>query len=554
MKNGAQGLKLKTMLILLSLIPLLIGIVILALSSYRIMVSNLEDNTKEELRVASVSLKEYYEKDLASDKLSYDTEYIDTVSENGVDLTLFKDNIRFMTTIKDDSGKRIEGTPASDAVWAAVGEGGEELYSDDVVINDTDYYVYYVPIKSDGEVKGMAFSGKPATTIQAAKRNIIILVLVISLVLIIVSGIAVILIAKKVSDPLRAAAKGLGELSKGELGVKVDVKSRIAETNEILEAGGRLSETLNCTISGVKEKVSVLTSSAGILTKSSGTAKDTLDGLDAAASQIATGATSQAEEVTSSAASVSDVLLNMEHIGKNIQETNERTEEMYAQSDMVSKQFENLIATTKNSQMELNTINETMKRVSGAVEAVVKAAEQINDIAGQTNLLSLNASIEAARAGDAGKGFAVVANEISKLSTQSDASAEEIRNIMSTLREETDNAVGLVDGMNETMSRQVESSVESQKALEVLTSAIERTKENVKAVKTDSDQVEDLCRDLNGSISSLAAISEENAALTEETSAGINEITETVHEIGKMSDDLNDVAHNLEELTDYFKL
>lgn len=554
MKAEAKGIKIKTMLILLALIPLLIGIVVLALSSYRIMVTNLEDNTKEELRLAAVSLKEYYSEDLNSGKLVYDTGYIDTVSEIGVDLTLFKEDTRFMTTIKDSSGKRIEGTTASPEVWAEVGGKGQEYYSDSVVINDTDYYVYYVPISDGSEVKGIAFSGKPATMIQEAKRHIIMLVLAVSLILIILFSIAATMIARRVADPLRAAAGGLGEISKGKVGVRIEAKSRVAETNEILIAAGRLGETLNDTISGVKEKVSVLTSSAGTLTESTGTAKGTLDGIDGAASEIATGATSQAEEVTASASSVSDVLINMENIGKHILETRERTEEMFVQSDMVSREFEKLIRSTKNSQSELGIVNDTMRKVSDAVDAVVNAAEQINTIARQTNLLSLNASIEAARAGDAGKGFAVVADEISNLSTQSDASAEEIRNIMNTLREETENAVKLVEGMNAAMSEQVDSSENSRKALGVLAEAIERTKENVRAVQSRSDEVEKLCRDLNGSISSLAAISEENAALTQETSAGINEVTGTVHDIGGMADELNDVAHDLEKLTDYFKL
>lgn len=559
MRKTKKGLGIRNLLILFALIPLITAVVILAGASYKIMVDNLEDNTKEELRLAAKTLQEYYVYDLINGVdlvdgfIEYDPEYIDSVSQVGVDLTIFKDNVRFMTSIKDDSGKRIEGTTASDAVWQAVGVNGQEYYADDVVINNTDYYVYYMPLTDGETVYGMAFAGKPATMVQEAKKHIIMIVLLVSVVLLLFFSIVAMPVARRISKPLIDAAGGIGQISKGEIGVRIDTKSRIRETREIVDAANLLGETLNKTISGVKDKVAVLADHAGVLSESVGSVNSTIMNLDGAATEIANGACVQAEEVTESAASVAEVLSNMESIGQNIQETYECTEEMHRQSATVSEQFRILIEATLSSQSELRTVNENMGKVSHAVEAVIQAADQINNIAKQTNLLSLNASIEANRAGEAGKGFAVVATEISRLSTQSNQAAEDIRSIMDNLTMETENAVRLVHGMNSTMSRQVEDSENSQRALAELTKAIECTRENVNSVQQGSDEVQELCRKLNDSISNLSNISESNAASAEETSAGITRMNDTVRDIGAMSDELEHIAQILEELTDYFK-
>lgn len=558
MKTKGKGLTIKSMQIMYALIPLVTSIIVLSIASYFIVVSNLEANTKEELRLAAKTLREYYEYDLINDNdlvdgfCEYDTDYIDSVASVGVDFTLFKENIRFMTTIKDASGQRIEGTECSPAVWEAVGKNMQDYYSDDVVINGTDYYVYYMPLTDGTTVYGMAFAGKTCHEVNMAKQHVFIMVIISGVILIVFFFILASIVAKKVSDPLKAAAAGITEISKGNTDVKINASTNIRETREILNAANLLSETLNTTISGVKEKVSELADNANTLNNSTGTAKGTIDNLDTGANEIAAGAGSQAQEVTESAAAVSDVVNNMEEIGRNIEETNARTEEMYKQSEMVSSQFETLIEDTKRSSEELTSISEKMERVAGAVEAVVNAAQQINDIASQTNLLSLNASIEAARAGEAGKGFAVVADEISKLATESNDSAEEIRTIMNTLRAETDNAVTMINKMNDTMNKQVETSENSQKALNDLSNAIKETKENVSAVKEGTVKVQDLCNSLNDSISNLSAISEENAASAQHTSAGITQMNQTMGEIGDMADGLNDIAIKLEELTDYF--
>ena len=144
--NEKRGISITSMLILFALVPLTVTAIILVVISSVNIVNSIKTNTREELEVASQALRDYYEYDIINNIdlvdgfCEYDTTYIDKIKNRGIDLTLFKENIRFMTTIKDDSGKRIEGTKASDEVWKIV-SSGKEYYSDDVVINGKDYYL-----------------------------------------------------------------------------------------------------------------------------------------------------------------------------------------------------------------------------------------------------------------------------------------------------------------------------------------------------------------------------------------------------------------------------
>ena len=139
-------LNFKKLFIMFALIPLIVGIIVLSLISISSSANSIEDNIKEELRLAAKGLREYYEYDLVNDNdledgfCEYDTDYLDKMATTGIDFTLFKGNVRFMTTIKNEAGERIEGTSSGDGIWETI-QSGEDYYSNDVVINDVDYYV-----------------------------------------------------------------------------------------------------------------------------------------------------------------------------------------------------------------------------------------------------------------------------------------------------------------------------------------------------------------------------------------------------------------------------
>ncbi|MBR5116940.1 MAG: cache domain-containing protein [Lachnospiraceae bacterium] len=559
MEERKQGfLTLNKTLVMFALIPLTVSLVILGLAASVIMTQRIEENIKEELHVAAKSLQEYYAYDLINGIdlvdgfCEYDTEYIDTMKETGIDFTLFKDDIRFMTTIKDDSGKRIEGTAASPAVWSAV-KSGQSYYSDDVVINGHDYYVFYLPLGDSSNVMGMAFAGKIATSVKAAEKHLYTTIILIAVSMELLFLIIALLISRKIANPIKSVAETIEELSNGDVNAEIDAESHIAETIMLIESADRLSGALKNSISGIKGKTRELVDHSGNLDSTSSENAENMGNLNSAVEEIARGATEQAGEVQNAAQSVTEVMDNLSAINEAVVNAEQATGTMSEDSRRVIADFDVLIRDTNTSIDKLTSISEKMDAVARAVDDVNRAAGEINEIAEQTNLLSLNASIEAARAGEAGKGFAVVAGEISTLSDQSNKAAETIKTIMATLQTQTNDAVDSVSELSEMMQKQGETSKTSQESLHQLVSAIDTTKEQVESVREGSGAVSELCDKLNEIIQNLSAISEENAASAQETSASLSQVSVNTENIQHMATDLSGVADTLRELTEYFK-
>ena len=552
-----KKLTMRSMLILFAMVPMLTTVIVVVIVSSIMMTKNMEESIKEELKVASMALKEYYQYDLINDYdlvdgfIEYDTSYIDRMGQTGVDLTLFKENVRFMTPIVGADGKRIEGTEASPEVWAAV-KAGNDYYSDSVKINNIPYYVYYMPLGDASHCYGMAFSGKPATDVKAAERNLYLTVILIAALFSAIYVVLVIILSKKVATPIKEAALAVEGIADGKLDVKLTSSSIIDESIMLLTSTNRLAETLKGIISGISEKTDTLVISADQLNASSDENSNNIIKFSDAMEEITRGATSQAEEVQIAASSVTDVVANIGKINEAVEQTEAVTNSMTSDSEKVASDFDSLLKDTYECIEKLKGITEKMTMVSTAVENVNKAAGEINNIASQTNLLSLNASIEAARAGEAGRGFSVVAGEISSLSEQSDSAAKTIKDIMTNLETETKDAVAMVSDLSEVMKKQEATSKQSQQSLSQLMEAIDNTKEQVGFVKQGSYEVSSICDRLNEIIQNLSAISEENAASAQESSSSVAQVSANTEEVLAMASELKGISDNLKDLIGYF--
>ena len=170
MKKAKGAMSIKLVLILVGLLPMILTASAVTFVASMIVVENLETNIHEELMVASQGLKKFYENLIETSAgfppRAYD--YVDSMKAMGVDLTVFKENIRYITSITDDKGARIENTKASDTVWEIV-KDGRDYYDDNVIINGAKYHVYYMPLEYNDKVIGMTFAGKSAEIVDEAE-------------------------------------------------------------------------------------------------------------------------------------------------------------------------------------------------------------------------------------------------------------------------------------------------------------------------------------------------------------------------------------------------
>lgn len=556
--NGTKGKRLDFLrvIMLIGSVPLLSAIIILTIYAAMKMENELETSTYARLRACAISVQKYFEWDIREEILEKDDvsyEFIDSLQKNEIELTFFEGDMRFITSIKDKSGNRVEGTKASEEVWNIV-KTGKDYQSDGIDISGVKYYVYYTPVcTDDGKVIGMAFAGEKEAIVNDAKNNLIISFVKIALVLTVVYLIILIWLARVIRKPLAKTAADIENIANGNISNEISGSSKIAETDKLITASRILKEKLNDIVSGVNEHVLNLQQDTASLKERADFCNDGTKQISQAMEELSVTAVTLAENVQDVNAKSLEMGNAITDIDGDVQVLSDNSNHMDKANEDAAKSIETVLDSSNRSSAIVEKITNQIEETNQAISSINEAVDLIMDITGQTSLLSLNASIEAARAGQAGRGFAVVADEIKKLSEQSAQGADAIKQVADNIFEKSNESVALVNEVRELIGKEQEDISVTKESFEILSKTINDNLVAVSRISEKTKQLDTIKQAIIGNINDLSAISEENAASNQEVSANITNIAESIDEMNTATGHVRQISGKLAELMEYFK-
>ena len=567
------GLSLLTELILIALVPMLILAATLSIYAAKSIHDGMQEEFLEGLRTTAVAVHAGFDSinpgedytlnengdlmkgdhDLTTDETLLDS----YVAGTKMQITLFYGDTRVATTLIGDDGKRMIGTKASEEVAQTVLVKGEDYHSTDLEINGKPYYAYYVPAKDHtGKIIGMFFVGEESSEVNGFINKKVAALAGISILMLVIAFILVFLAAKKIAAAIIDTEKVLVRLSEGDLSATVNPKS-LTRTDEI----GSMANALEHTIAELRNIIANIQHSADVLMREGTELGDmasqtshTTDEISLAVEEVSKGAITQAEEVERATNLVSDMGMKIEEIVRSIDDLYSVAETMQKAGNEAQNNMNMLKSSNEQTNTAIEKVAENVIKTDKSVAVIAEALDLITDIADETNLLSLNASIEAARAGEAGRGFAVVAAQIQKLAEESNASAAQIAEIISTLSQDSANTLAVMDTLRDNITVQQEKMLDTLDKFSSVREGIVTSTNSTSQIHTQASDCDNSRVSVVDIIQDLSALSEENAAATEETTASMQELNATINLLSNAAKELQDLAVSLENDMRFFKL
>lgn len=555
MKKKKFKCSLFTMLIIISLIPLILSVVIISASSVVITKSNLEQAAKDKLYVVANNLATHCkENEINAINVTDYYYYLDSLKDQGIEMAILLDGAPCTTSIKNENDYRIREIVFKKDIMADRNNLSDGYYEENVEINGQRYYAYCLPIEVSGEVTGIAFAGQLMSEVTGSISSIIATFVVVAVVLIIVFAGITLICSKMLINSFEAIGKNIAALAQGVLSKQESKKSLIKEMNELFEEADQMQGNLSDTIGKVKLVSESLVENVAQTAALSESTTKRANQITSAMEELATTSMGMAQNVQ-------NISEQMEEIGNCVNDISENVEHLHKNSEMIlttnneAKADMNIILeNTKKSVDAVNDITTQINQTNESIAEIDKAVELILSISEQTNLLSLNASIEAARAGEAGRGFSVVAEEIRNLSEQSAQGAEMIKNLAGTITEKSRKSVKLAEDVHALIKLEQENVTTTQKKYDELSTEIQQSVEEIRSIAEKTGHLTDYKGKVIENVYDLSAISEENAASNEEVSANISEIISEVKTVNNNCAKMNEMAGDLDVSVSYFRV
>ncbi|WP_353949349.1 methyl-accepting chemotaxis protein [Sporolactobacillus sp. Y61] len=386
------------------------------------------------------------------------------------------------------------------------------------------------------------------------QANVIALPSAITVILII---LAVVLISsvlvRQVTGRLGHLQEAAKRIEEGDLTVSLPVKGS-DEIEKLTGSINKMAAVNREVFRKLSEVARELSGAAQTLVASVEENTASSNEISATVTQIATGATSQASALDHSQSSLDSLVKQVKRMDQESREVLHGANEMDATSKGGSRQMKHL---SKQSDASTRTTGQIIAAVTDLqkhAKEISKIIDVLDSIARRTNLLSLNASIEAAHAGENGRGFAVVASEIRKLAGQTGQSLKEVTATVRMMTEGMAQAVSLCEETSGLIRDQGTAVSDTSHAFDQIEATVAKNVSGIRRITDAIRKTQDNIEEISQGTQTIASTSEETAASTEEVSASVEQQTASMEELSKLATGLGQQAQRMEDAIRHFKI
>ncbi|MDE5716099.1 MAG: cache domain-containing protein [Lachnospiraceae bacterium] len=483
--------------------------------------------------------------------ISQETGIVDELKEQtGVDITFFFGDTAVMTSVMNESRDRWYGMRAGANITNYTLKQGAQLWYRNIEIDGKMCHAYLIPIvqPGDGTVTGAMMASLPTTEFDGIIKRYVMISVVIALVVLLVVGGFIYWYIGGLTKVLHNVREVLSKVSNGQFEDErlVEIRRR-DEFGDLAACTEKLRLKIYDILDDIRHGTVKLTEAVERLNRTSESTRQAAVSMSGSVAQIEdtanrqqSGTTQAAQDVEATKQAIDEMLVQIEginQISRDMEDMSKESAGILRELEESSKKAQDTVLAVRN---QTDTTNESVKQIKSVTEYITNIAEE-------TNLLALNASIEAARAGDAGRGFAVVAQQIQKLAEESNHSAAQIGDNIKDLVEKTEENLAAMNLIGEVLKSQ-EDKVNRTKdifgelnhSINMVTDKENNMQQNIQSMNRAKDNMSHV-------IEELAQSSMTNVSTAQVTAEAADQMQEEVKGITELSSDLTGLAEDLNQ-------